>query len=157
MIAPPARTVRTAVVTAVLTCSIGFLAASWPGPGTAAAAQAAATDIYQYAGECVIVRDQLSNRYVVRDAVGYGLQALASAATPFRMQATEAGHAALQLTSVSTGQHLSVGSLGRLLQSGGPNPRWRFDAAEGCATFPEISVDVDVIPSPGAGTAPRTP
>src|SRR5688572_22518774 len=163
MIAPPARTVRTAVVTAVLTCSIVLLAASWPGPRTATAAQAVATDIYEYAGECVIVRDQLSNRYVVRDPVGYGLQALASAATPFRMQATDlgsyllygpdgrmpaarntglvapgatadpstdwvitAGNAAWQLTSVSTGQHLSVGSLGRLIQSGGPSPRWRF-------------------------------
>ena len=124
-------------------------------------------------------------------ALGYALHPLASAATPFRMQATDLGSyllygpdgrmpaardtggvapdvtadasadwaitdgiAALQLTNVATGQNLSVGLCGRLIQSDGANRRWRFDAADGCATFPEISVNVDGMPAPPA-PAPR--
>ena len=184
--------IRTGVVSAVFICSMASsVVASWSAADSATAVDAAATDIYQYAGECVTLRDRWSNWYVARDAVGYGLQPVASAATPFRMQATDLGSyllygpdgrmpaarstggiapgftadpsadwaittrtAALQLTNVATGQNLSVGWFGRLVQSVSPNPRWQFEAADGCATFPEISVDVDVAPLPvGAGPA----
>src|SRR5262249_33017208 len=85
-------TTRTGVVSAVFICSIvTSLVASQSAPNTATVAHAAATDIYEYAGECVTVRDQWSNRYVVRDAVGYALYSLPRAATPFRMQATDLG------------------------------------------------------------------
>src|SRR5678815_5743170 len=83
---------RLGVVSAVFICSIvSAPVASWSAPKDATVARSAATDIYQYAGECVTVRDRRSNRYVVRDADGYTLRSLASAATPFRMQATDLG------------------------------------------------------------------
>src|SRR5580765_4102302 len=91
---PPNRrpAIRTGVVSAVFICAIvSSPVASWAAPQTATVADAAATDIYQYAGECVTVRDNWSNRYVARDALGYALHARASAATPFRMQATALG------------------------------------------------------------------
>jgi hypothetical protein len=191
---PPKRRLatRTAVVWAAFLCAIaGSRVASAADPNTATVERPAATDIYQYAGECVIVRDTWSNRYVVRDAIGYALIAKAKSATPFRMQATDLGSyllygpdatmpaatdangiapadkagatadwaltrgaAALQLTSVATGQNLSVASSGRLVQSSGANARWRLDAADGCATFPELTVNVDGAPVPlGGGRA----
>jgi microsomal dipeptidase-like Zn-dependent dipeptidase len=173
-------TIRIGIASAVFMC---LVATSWPVPNTAAAQ--AATDIFRYAGECVIVHDQWSNRYVAREPLGYSLQPLPGAATPFRMQATDLGSyllygpdgrmpaarntggvspdltadasadwtistglLGLQLTNVATGQNLSVGLLGRLVQSDGANRRWRFDAADGCATFPEISVNVAALPPP---------
>jgi microsomal dipeptidase-like Zn-dependent dipeptidase len=184
-------TIRIGVATTVFICSIVPVVASWPAANAAVVAQSAVTDIYRYAGECVIVRDQWSDRYVVRDALGYALHFGAGAATPFRMQATDlgsyllygpdgrmpaagdtggvapgptagpsadwtvtAGLLGLQLTNVATGHNLSAGLFGRLTQSDGANRRWRFDAAAGCATFPEISVGVTALPAaPSAGTA----
>ena len=156
--------IRTGVVSAVFICSMASsVVASWSAPNSTTTADAAATDIYHYAGECVTLRDRWSNWYVARDAVGYGLQPAVSAATPFRMQATDLGSyllygpdgrmpaarstggvapgftadpsadwaittrtAALQLTNVATGQNLSVGWFGRLVQSVSPNPRWQL-------------------------------
>jgi len=176
-------------VSAVFICSVvTSVAASQSIPNTATDAQVEATDIYQYAGECVNVRDVWSNRYVVRDLFGYSLQFLPAAPTPFRMQATGLGSyllygpdatmpaaanaadvapsakadpradwvitsqsAGLQLTNLSTGQNLSVAWYGRLVQGGGLNPRWRFDAAAGCAAFPELAVNVEGTPVPPGG------
>jgi hypothetical protein len=175
-------------VSAVVVAAIVSPIASPSAQSVATVDDAAATNIYHYAGECVILRDQWSNRYVVREALGYSLHPLPRAATPFRMQATDlgsyllygpdgrmpaardtghvapdltadasadwvvtAGIAGLRLTNVATGQHLSVGEFGRLVQSARLNPRWRFDPADGCATFPEIAVDVDVTASPVGG------
>lgn len=178
---------RSGVASILVLCSlITLLVVSWPAPNTAAAS--VPTDIYQYAGECVTVRDAWTNRYVVANALGYTLLFQRSAATPFRMQATALGsyllfgpdsrmpaaagpdyvgpvvtpqrradwlvtpaYGALQLTNASTGQNLSV-ALGWLVQSDGANPRWRFDPAGGCATFPEIGVNVDG-PPPAVGAA----
>jgi len=184
-------TIRTAAVSALfLSAIVGSRVASAADPNNATV-KPAATDIYQYAGECVIVRDTWSNKYVIRDTLGYAVNAKAKTATPFRMQATDlgsyllygpdatmpaaagagsvapalkadanadwvltSGGATLQLTSVATRQNLSVASSGRLAQSGAPNARWRLDAADGCATFPEIAVNVDGLPVPlGAGRA----
>ena len=53
---------------------------------------AAAADIYSYANGCYALRDANTNRFVVRDALGYAATApTAAAATPFRMQATALG------------------------------------------------------------------
>ena len=79
------------VGSAVSICSLLSATVAWSAPQTVDVARAAATDIYQYAGECVTVRDQRSNRYVVREAEGYALHSRAGAATPFRMQATDLG------------------------------------------------------------------
>jgi microsomal dipeptidase-like Zn-dependent dipeptidase len=59
---------------------------------------------------------------------------------------------ALQLTNLSTGRHLAV-SWGWLVQGDHPSPRWRLDAAGGCAVFPEIQVNVDGAPLPVAAHA----
>ena len=180
---------RSGVTSLLVLCSlVALLAVSGPGPHTAAAASDP-TDIYQYAGECVAVRDAWTGRYVALNAVGYALQFQRSAATPFRMQATGLGSylllgpdsrmaasigadyvgpvsipqrradwlvspalGALQLTNLSTGRNLSV-ALGWLVQSEAPSPRWRFDAASGCATYPELDVNVDGAPAPGDAQA----
>ena len=53
---------------------------------------AAAVDIYAYANGCYALKDAGSNRFVVRDALGYSASApTAALATPFRMQATDLG------------------------------------------------------------------
>ncbi len=67
-----------------------FTLSSFPA-SAATAASAPVTDIYQYAGECVAVRDLQSNRTIGQDAFGYTLFAPGGAATPFRMQATALG------------------------------------------------------------------
>jgi hypothetical protein len=85
-------TARTGVVAAVFICAIVTpLVASQSPSDTATVPRAAAGDVYQYAGECVTLRDRWSNKYVVRDAAGYALHSLRRAATPFRMQATDLG------------------------------------------------------------------
>ena len=57
-----------------------------------AAPSASANDIYSYANGCYALRDLTTNRYVVRDALGYSATAAtAGTATPFRMQATALG------------------------------------------------------------------
>jgi hypothetical protein len=56
-----------------------------------AAAHVAAVDIYQYASECVAVRDSATGRYIGRDAFGYLMNPSIDGATPFRMQATGLG------------------------------------------------------------------
>jgi microsomal dipeptidase-like Zn-dependent dipeptidase len=82
---------RSGVASILVLCSlITFLVASRPAANTATAASAP-TDIYQYAGECVTVRDAWTNRYIVANGLGYALLFQRSAATPFRMQATGLG------------------------------------------------------------------
>lgn len=56
-----------------------------------AVAQSAAVDIYQYASECVAVRDSSTGRYIGREGTGYSMQSSIDGATPFRMQATGLG------------------------------------------------------------------
>lgn len=176
---------RSGVSSILVFCAlVALLVVSGPAPNTATAAFDP-TDVYQYAGECVTVRDAWTSRYVAANSLGYTLLFQRSAATPFRMQATGLGTyllygpdarmpaaagpdyvgaivtpqqradwlvtpaiGALQLTNLSSGRHLSV-ALGWLVQSDSPNPRWRFDAATGCATFPEIAVNVDGAPPSG--------
>ena len=148
---------------------------------------AAAVDIYAYANGCYALRDANTDRFVVRDALGYAATApTAAAATPFRLQATALGRyllygpdgrmpsagaldplsptttpgpaadwrvtdggGTLRLTNVSTGRHLGVGALGRLVQVASTDPRWSFAPAQGCATFPEVEVNVTGQPFKG--------
>ena len=61
----------------------------------------------------------------------------------------------LKLTSLSSGKQLGVGALGRLAQVASTAPRWSFEPAQGCASFPEVEVNVTGEPFTGAGpTAP---
>jgi len=81
----------------ILRFGLNFLAgaALFARTGVAAAspapARAAAVDIYQYAGECVTVRDSSTGRYLGRDDSGYSTKPSIDGATPFRMQATGLG------------------------------------------------------------------
>jgi hypothetical protein len=61
------------------------------GVASAAAPRNASVDIYQYASECVVVRDSSTGRYIGRDDFGYSVKPSIDAATPFRMQATGLG------------------------------------------------------------------
>jgi len=64
----------------------GIATATSPAP-----ARGATVDIYQYASECVTVRDSWTGRYIGRDDFGYSLKPSIDGATPFRMQATGLG------------------------------------------------------------------
>ncbi len=177
---------RTLAIAIVLASSF---VASWSVMlGTSAALAAVSpTNIYQYAGECVILYDNWSRRYFARDNSGYSMKFLVRRATPLRLQATGLGSyllygpdtkmpaagifnrvvpigqagpradwvltdggAALRLTNVSTGRNLSVTWSGRLTQNQGSNARWSLEPADGCATFPEIEVNVEGTPFPGS-------
>jgi microsomal dipeptidase-like Zn-dependent dipeptidase len=61
----------------------------------------------------------------------------------------------LRLTNVSTGTHLGVGALGRLVHGASAGPRWSLAPAEGCAAFPEIEVNVSG--EPHTGDSPTAP
>ena len=61
----------------------------------------------------------------------------------------------LKLTNLSSGKQLGVGALGRLAQVASTAPRWSFEPAQDCASFPEVEVNVTGEPFTGAGpTAP---
>jgi len=83
------------------------------------------------------------------------LNAISSIATPgpaADWRVAEEGDT-LRLENVSTGRNLGVGALGGLVQASSTAPRWSFVPAEGCATFPEI--DVNVSGQPFKGPNPR--
>ena len=60
----------------------------------------------------------------------------------------------LRLTNVSTGRHLGVGALGRLVQVAAPPPLV-VRARPGCATFPEVEVNATGTPFKGASPTAR--
>jgi microsomal dipeptidase-like Zn-dependent dipeptidase len=54
------------------------------------------------------------------------------------------------LTNIGNGKELSVNGLGRLVQSSPGPARWSFVAAQGCAKFPEVEVNVTGTPFKGS-------
>ncbi len=80
-------------------------------------ASASPTDIYQYAGECVVLHDDQSDTYVLRDNSGYSMESLGRGATPFRMQAT------------GLGSYLLFGPDGRMPAAGGSRRVVQIDQA----------------------------
>ena len=54
-------------------------------------ADGSSVDVYRFAGECVALRDTVTDRFVARDDSGYRTTPFASEATAFRMQATALG------------------------------------------------------------------
>jgi microsomal dipeptidase-like Zn-dependent dipeptidase len=56
----------------------------------------------------------------------------------------------LKLVSVSTGKELGVNGLGRLVQVAPTTARWGFAAAQDCAKFPEVEVNVTGTPLKGS-------
>lgn len=176
------RVTRSLVIAAMAATGVGVWAA-------APSATAASIDVYAYANGCYTLRDASTNRWVARDVLGFHAGATsASAATPFRMQATalgryllygtggqmvsvgplngvpatttpsvaadwaiaDGGNGRLRISSVANGKGLGVGVLRRLGQSPTADARWVLQPAQGCAVFPEISVNA-------TGTPLRTP
>ncbi len=85
---PRKRHLSTAILAAAaLLAQTGVAAAASPP----ARARTATVDIYQYAFECVTVRDSRTDRYIGRDDSGYSMKQSIGGATPFRMQATGLG------------------------------------------------------------------
>jgi microsomal dipeptidase-like Zn-dependent dipeptidase len=60
-----------------------------------------------------------------------------------------------RLTNVSSGLHLGVGLSSRLVQSLSTTPRWSFAPAQGCASFPEVEVNVTGQPFKGPNSKAR--
>jgi hypothetical protein len=62
---------------------------------------------------------------------------------------------ALRLQNVSTDRNLDVGALGRLVQAAATAPRWSLAPAEGCATFPDVELNVSGQPFKGPNAKAR--
>jgi hypothetical protein len=65
------------------------------------------------------------------------------------------GGGTVRLANVSSAKHLGVGSFGRVVQTASAAPRWSLEPAQGCATFPEI--EVNVTGEPFKGESPTAP
>jgi hypothetical protein len=101
--------------------------------GTSAAlATVSPTDIYQYAGECVTLRDNRSSRYLVRDDSGYSMKFLRRGATPFRMQATGLGS---YLLYGPDGKMPAAGIFNRVVANGRAGPRADWVLTDGGAAL----------------------
>jgi microsomal dipeptidase-like Zn-dependent dipeptidase len=83
------------------------------------------------------------------------LNTLAPTATPGPTAdwKVEDGGTTVRLTSFATGKQLAVGALGRLAQGAPAN--WTFQPAQGCATFPEVDVNVTGTPFKGSSPTAR--
>jgi hypothetical protein len=77
-----------------------------------------------------------------------GIAATANPGPAADWRVSEDGEA-LRLENLSTGRQLAVGLLGRVVQAASTAPRWSFVAADGCATFPEVEVNVTGQPFKG--------
>lgn len=62
---------------------------------------------------------------------------------------------ALRLTNVASGRRLGVGVLRRVAQGDSTTPRWSLTPTDGCATFPEVELNVSGTPFTGASPTAR--
>lgn len=86
---------------------------------------AGAADVYSYAHGCYALQDASSDRFVVRDALGYAARGrTAAAATPFRLQPTALGR---YLLYGPGGRMPGAGVLGAIAPIANPGPAadWR--------------------------------
>ena len=117
-------------ITVLLTCVVA---------SASAAPQASAADVYSYANGCYALRDATTNRYVVRDSLGYSTgAATVGAATPFRMQATALGR---YLLYGPDGRMLSAAPLSQVgfTSSPGPVADWRLENVAGKLRLANVS------------------
>jgi microsomal dipeptidase-like Zn-dependent dipeptidase len=100
-------------------------------------------DIYQYAGECVALRDRLSGRYVARDSSRYRTTPFASNATPFHMQATGLGR--YMLYGIDA-RMPAAGLGGSVVATGGPGPKadWAVSEAGGALQLTNVSTGLSL-------------
>ena len=116
-----------------------------------AAPSASAVDVYSFANGCYALRDLTTNRFVVRDGLGYSATAATvGAATPFRMQAT------------ALGRYLLYGPVGRMPSTAplngvgptatpGPAADWRLQDVAGKLRLTSVSTGKQL----GVGAAGR--
>ena len=105
---------------------------------------AAAADVYSFANGCHALRDVSTNRFVVRDALGYSATAQsAAAATPFRLKATALGR---YLLYGPDGRMPSAGALGPLAPTTTPGPAadWRVADEAGALRLTNVSTGKQV-------------
>jgi len=102
--------------------AVGVAAAAAPAP-----VRSATVDIYQYASECVTVRDGSTDRYIGRDGSGYSMKPSIDGVTPFRMQATALGS---YLFYGPDGKMLEGEASGRVTPTAkaGPTADWELTA-----------------------------
>ena len=103
-----------------------------------------AVDIYAYANGCYALRDANTNRFVVRDALGYAATApTAAAATPFRLQATALGS---YLLYGPDARMPSAGALDPVSPTATPGPAadWRVTDGGGTLRLTNVSTGRDL-------------
>ena len=107
-----------------------------PAPG-------ATIDIYQYSGECVVVLDSRSGKYIGRDGFGYSLMTSVGGATPFRMQATGLGSYLLY----GPDGHMPAAKVsGRVIpgSEAGPSSDWEITASGDKIRLTNVSTGRDL-------------
>jgi hypothetical protein len=78
------------------------------------------TDVYQYAGECVILYDNKSSKVLVRDRSGYSMKSRRRRVLRFRMQATGLGS---YLLYGPDSKMLAAGGRRRIVSTDSPGPK----------------------------------
>ena len=134
-----ARKLATAIVLTTTAVSAWSLV-SWSSPLSAAESS---IDIHQYAGECVLLRDDRSERYVVRDGSGYRTTPFASEATPFHMQATSLGRYMLHGIEA---EMPAAGLGGSVVATGEPGPKadWAVSDGGGALQLTNVSTGLSL-------------
>jgi microsomal dipeptidase-like Zn-dependent dipeptidase len=139
-----------------LTCSI-VTSPSHVMSAPAAAATLSPAGIYQYAGECVSLRDSRTGRYLVRSRSGYSLNSPGSGATPFRMQATALGS---YLLYGPDGKMPGAGRLNRVsaISQAGPAADWILTSGGEALRLTNVSTGRDLsVTRGGRPTQSRRP
>jgi microsomal dipeptidase-like Zn-dependent dipeptidase len=108
-----------------------------------AAAQVAAVDIYQYASECIAVRDSSTGRYMSREDSGYSMEPSIEGATPFRMQATGLGSYLLYGPDGSMPEGKASGRVTPTADAG-PTADWRVEAKGDKLRLTNVSTGEDL-------------
>jgi hypothetical protein len=188
-----ARALPTGTLAAALAVVLLLLVPSWGGSPSAAAAGPPELTRYSLAGGCFALRSEQTGGYVAKGGGGYTASgSSASAAEPFRMQATDLGRylfygpakdflarrallggvapaatpsddsdwtvtedgSAFRIVNEHAGRDLAVDAGGALVTvpggSAGAAGRFSFDRATGCATYPEVEVNVEGAPRTGS-------
>ncbi|MDQ3148051.1 MAG: Coagulation factor 5/8 type domain-containing protein [Actinomycetota bacterium] len=95
-------------------------------------------DIHSFAGRCHKLKDDVSGRFVARDALGFSANASQAGATPFHLQATALGRYLLYGTG---GQMPQVGPLDTVTATTTPGAAadWRMTTRNGKLSFANVS------------------
>jgi microsomal dipeptidase-like Zn-dependent dipeptidase len=117
-----------ALAFAMAACGIGLYAPA-----------ASATDVYSFAGGCYALKDLNTNRFAVRDALGYATSATtAGAATPFRLQATALGRYLLYGPDGRMPSTAPLDTVGHTATPG-PTADWTFENIAGRLRLTSVS------------------